>query len=216
MDFIAVALSLVLYIYPLAVIGLWLMIGKWVIPWINTRKGMILISRIMGNGHIRHIWVKPEIETSGRDVAYYISLGEKKPWGRKKENEPVEKFPFYDSPGLVYFEGGIKRAFYDSEGNQVSINEAKKFIPSVNPKMFDSVLQRTWHLARASVFSEKKNLYAMVLIAMFAAIGACLLVAGLYAQMDGLNSEVARMTHLIDQLNGQLTILRQTGGLAPT
>ena len=175
-----------IYMIPLSAIGtiaLYLYILQ---PRIQTRRGYIKITRVLPSGHLKDQWVKPveetiteeepELDENGnpifergrmkmrvrQETGYLIKIGKK------------ERIPYIDSPNFTYFQGPVKRAFYDSEGSQLSINEASKLVSPTSAKMIDTFGQRMFNVGRMAAFAQKRNIEILILITAALAAGSLL------------------------------------------
>jgi len=176
---------LLIYTFPFAMIGVYYLVDRQIIPRVQRVRGRILIKQLQSNGRFKTFYGLPEVETvtdkefdpvTGKEkevtyTGYFIKKGDM-------------RLPFIQSSDALYDDFNTKVAYYDTEGNQILINELKRVMPSIAPKMIDSLTQRIWNAGRAAAFGEKKNLFLFVVIGAGAAIFACLLIVGIYQYLD--------------------------------
>lgn len=175
-----------IYLIPLSGIGLLYTYLNWILPRIKTRRGHIQITRILASGHLKNQWVKPveetvleeepvleEKEKDGEKVMVPVFERGRMKMTRRQETSYLikigkdEKLPYIDSPNFTYFQGPVKRAFYDSEGSQLSINDAAKLVSPTSAKMIDTFGQRMFNVGRMAAFTQKRNTDILILVTMF-------------------------------------------------
>jgi len=177
----AVLISSLVFTVPLAGVGVFYLVKNVFVPKMKTKKGYIQIYRVMPNGQLRMFWGKPEFETQGKDASgYFIQDGE-------------EKLQFIDHPSMVVYKGNVRIAFYDPEGNQISLQEMAKYVPAIAPALLDSLATRTWNAARAAAFAEKRKLELFTIIAAGAAVLCLLFILGYGKRFDEILGKVSEL-----------------------
>jgi len=161
--------------YPFAIIGAFFVMREWIMPKIRARRGYVRIYRLTPSGYLKRFWAKPEYEAGSMfgDTGYIINLKN-------------EKLQFIDNPNVTFFNGSVKSALYDAEGNQISIQELRKYSPALSGKILDSLATRTWNAAKAAAFGEKRNLTIFILVAAGISLITLMLVLGMMNKIDSL------------------------------
>lgn len=169
-----------IYSIPLSALGIWWIITTQLKPRVMMSRGRFLVRRLMPNGRFREKWVKPEYIERKKEIEVPFTGAD----GKEKVRIDVEIhhqymfrvkdeiLPFYDAPGSIYMDGNKKVALYDVEGNQVIIPQLQKVAMSMSGQMMDALYQRTWNVARALAFAEKKRLMMILMIVLIAAVAA--------------------------------------------
>ena len=204
------------YSIPFAIIGIYYLFTHQIYPRLQNSRGKIKIFRFLPNGKFKTFWAKPEAETSEEEVTVVDpktgkEIKEKRQYIGYFIKTKDEVLSFIDSVNSVYTDGKCKIAIYDSEGNQVMINELQKVIPAISPKMADSLAKRTWNAARAAAFGEKTNIMIFLIVTAGIALITLLLVFGMHHQLDALKTSVNNLASAVKSLKAAAS-----KGLVPT
>lgn len=174
-------IMMLIYLIPFAGLGVWKFI-EWIMPKFRTRYGYVKITRVIGSGHLKDQWVKPftqsfteEVNVEDPDKAGGLNKVRQSLTGHFIKIDSNKTAVFHNNPSYVYFEGGVKRAFFDEECNQLSINDAKKVTFNVGPEMIDTFGKRMWNAGRLELFSMRRKQDIFIIVAAGAAAFACML-----------------------------------------
>jgi len=187
----------VIYLLPLAGIGTFYLYMDQINPRLKTRSGHVKIQRLSPSGKLIKKWVKPEIETIDGEIGYFFKMGE-------------ERIPFFDTGETVYNGENARMAIYDTEGNQVAINRLQKWTPQVSPKMLDSLIQRTWNLARATGLLQNKNFLMLLILAAGGGLIATVMTMIVLGQVSGLTETVTNMAGQVSAIQSTVDSLNIT------
>lgn len=174
--------------FPLAPVGVYYLFKDKVKPELYRKRGFVLVYKILPNGQIKSFWAKPEFESKTTTVQVPVVDEKGEPVKDKDGNVQYTtqevnfsgyfiedktgegKLQMIDDPDKVVYKGNIKNVFYDAEGNQISFQNMVKLMPAAAPALLDALGKRTWNIARATAFGEKKKLELLVLLSLVANI----------------------------------------------
>lgn len=171
-----------IYAVPLAMIGVYYLMTNQIMPRVQKSMGKLLVMQLQPNGKFKKFYAKPIIENVTEKVPTKLlkeyedkETGEtKKKWVIEDVDTPVsggyfeqkgQKLQFFNTPDLVYEHMNTKMTMYDTEGNQVSINTANRIMPTVSPKLLDSLCTRIWNAGRATKYKDKKEVLFIAIVA---------------------------------------------------
>lgn len=197
-------LLMLIYLVPLAALGTIFAYWNWIEPRLMNKRGMLQIRQQQANDRINKKWVKVEIESvydKEKNQTNYQYF-----WKNKGN-----RIALYDFPGAVYWDGSTKYVLYDTEWNQVALGHMAKIQPQVNPKMLDSLLERTWNIARATVFGQNKMMLILIIVAAgLAGISMILGIANMQA-LEAARNDATATRLVIDSINATLANLGGNG-----
>ncbi|UCD07745.1 MAG: hypothetical protein JSW41_02115 [Candidatus Aenigmatarchaeota archaeon] len=193
----------VIYALPLAMIGVYYLTTNQIIPRVQKSRGRLLVLQLKPNGGFSKFYGKPIIENVTEKIPTKVKKKYTDPeTGEVTEKEEVEEIDtpvsggfikrkgkelqFFNTPDLVYDYMNTKMTMYDTEGNQVSINLAKRIMPTVSPKLLDSLVTRVWNAGRATKFTQKKDVLFLALIAAGASGLSLILLFTILQILEGL------------------------------
>ena len=150
---------------PFAAVGVYFLLKNFILPqhW-YAKRGYIKVYQLLPNGRVKYTYAKPK---HVKDVGYELKIKDR-------------VFQYIDAPDYYFFEGNLKCAFYDEQGNQVSIKEMQKLMPSLSPEMLDALMQRTWNTAKIAAFKKADRIEQLLWIILIAA-GLAVVISGVTA-----------------------------------
>lgn len=173
-------MDLMIWIYffclvPFVLMGFWWLFKYKLDPLFKSRKGYIKVIRMLSNGQIRSFWAMPVYETAAEE---YDEDGNK--IGSQSGyffEDNHERMQFIDHPSTVMYDGNVRMAVYDPDGNQMNISAAQKLVPAVAPAMLNSLAERTWSAGRAAA---EKGAKQSIILQLFIAFGIVIIISMLY------------------------------------
>ncbi len=184
-----------IYSLPLAMIGVYYLMSNQLMPRIQKSRGNIMVMQLQPNGKFKKFYGKPIIENVTETVKKRVKNKETGEITEISEEVPVsggyierkgQKLQFFHTSDTLYDHMNTKMAMYDSEGNQVAINLARRIMPAVSPKLLDSLGTRIWNAGRADKFKQKKDLIFLVLISAGASSLGLILLFAILQMMETL------------------------------